>query len=71
MYEKQALIPAPWLGLLVGLFLGFIAVWLGLGKAIAVGICGLAGYWFAAFRQGDVDLIDQLSRLQARGRVVP
>ena len=70
MIDQQPLFSGNWVGLFVGLFLGYVGVRHGAGSAVLVAVCGAAGYWIAAFRRGDVDVVEGLGRLQQRGRTL-
>ena len=59
------------IGLLVGLVLGIVWMWLGFGAALLVGFLGLVGWgigWFVSrVTQGTVNVADLWQELLGRG----
>ena len=59
------------IGLLVGLVLGIVWMWLGFGAAVLVGFLGLVGWgigWFVSrVTQGTVNVADLWQELLGRG----
>ena len=68
--QSNTTIPVTWVGIAVGLFLGYIAVRFGIARLIVVGVFGLVGFAYTSIRQGDIDLVEQLSRFQGRTRAL-